>query len=133
MSEAERGTRVDETTGLKIVDALPREEVIEGHHAPASIYLGPEDGEGVSFQVAAADAAQLVGKPLADLHTHEGDEIYLVVTPGLRFHVETDKGSVAVSSPASVHIPAGTPHRFVVDEVETSPCPFLGILLEGRS
>jgi hypothetical protein len=122
---------VDETTGLSVVEDLPREETMEGHPAPALIYLGPEDAPGVAVRVAAVDAAELVGKALTDLHTHDVDEIYLVVTPGLAFSVETDEGSVDVSSPASVRIPAGTPHRFVVREAEVTPCPFLGILLEG--
>jgi quercetin dioxygenase-like cupin family protein len=123
---------VDELTGLSVVEDLPREEAMEGHPAPASIYLAPEDAPGVPVKVAAVDAAELVGKALTELHTHDVDEIYLVVTPGLEFAVETDEGSVEVSSPASVRIPAGTPHRFVVREAEVAPCPFLGILLEVR-
>jgi mannose-6-phosphate isomerase-like protein (cupin superfamily) len=135
VSAAERREAfVDEATGLSVVERLPREKMIEGHHAAASIYLGPEDAPGVPITVAAADASELVGRPLADLHTHAIDEIYLVVTPGLRFAVETDQGSVELSSPVSVRIPAGTPHRFVVREAEVAPCPFLGILLEtGRA
>jgi mannose-6-phosphate isomerase-like protein (cupin superfamily) len=124
---------VDERTGLGVVTDLPRHEVMEGHHAPAPIYLGPEDGADVPIKLAAVDASQLVGKPMADLHTHDGDEIYLVVQPGLSFDVETDRGSISVTSPASVRVPAGTPHRFVVRGAETSPCTFLGILLEARS
>jgi mannose-6-phosphate isomerase-like protein (cupin superfamily) len=123
---------VDERTGLSIVERLPREQVMEGHHAPASIYLAPEDAPGVAVTVAAVDASELVEKPLADLHTHSVDEIYLVVTPGLHFAVETDAGSVELSSPVSVRIPSGTPHRFVVREAEVSPCPLLGLLLEPR-
>ena len=126
-------TYVDEVTGLSVVGGLPREEVMPGHHAAASIYLGPEDAPGVRVKIAAVDAAELVGKPLSDLHTHDVDEIYLVVTPGLRFDVETDEGTVEVSSPASVRIPAGTPHRFLVREATTAPCVFLGILLEADS
>jgi mannose-6-phosphate isomerase-like protein (cupin superfamily) len=102
-----------------------------GHPAPAEIYLGPEDVEGLPIKVAAVDASQLVGKPLTELHRHRVDEIYLVVTPGLRFDVETDAETVAVRSPASVRIPAGTPHRFVVRQADASPCPLLGILVEG--
>lgn len=116
---------------LSVVEDLPREERMAGHPAPAQIYLGPEDVEGLPIKVAAVDAAQLVGRPLTELHQHPVDEIYLVVTPGLRFDVETDAETVTVRSPASVRIPAGTPHRFVVREAELSPCPFLGILVEG--
>jgi mannose-6-phosphate isomerase-like protein (cupin superfamily) len=120
-----------ESSGLGVVEDLPREERLPGHPAPAQIYLGPEDVEGLPIKVAAVDAAELVGKPLTELHRHDVDEIYLVVTPGLRFDVETDVETVSVRSPASVRIPAGTPHRFLVREAAVSPCPFLGILLEG--
>jgi mannose-6-phosphate isomerase-like protein (cupin superfamily) len=115
--------------GVTVVESLPESEVLEGHHAPASIYLRPEHAGGAPLTIAAADAAELVGKPLADLHRHAVDEVYLVVTPGLRFAVETDQGEVMVDSPASVRVPAGTLHRFVVHEAKTSPCPFLGLLL----
>jgi mannose-6-phosphate isomerase-like protein (cupin superfamily) len=127
----DEGATRDGVTGLSVIEGLPRQVVMSGHHGPADIYLGREDAPGVTFTVAAIDAAALVGKPLADLHSHDVDEIYLVVTPGLRFDVETDRGSVEVLSPASVRIPAGTRHRFVVREAAVAPCPFLGILLEG--
>jgi mannose-6-phosphate isomerase-like protein (cupin superfamily) len=119
-----------ESTGLYVVEGLPRHELMPGHHAPAAIYLGPEDVPGLPIKVAAVDASELVDEPLSELHTHDVDEVYLVVTPGLSFDVETDRGSVRVTSPASVRIPANTPHRFVVREAKTSPCPLLGILLE---
>lgn len=114
--------------GVTVVEELPQSQLIEGHHAPAEIYLRPEEA-GAPLTIAAADASTLVGRPLADLHRHQVDEIYLVVTPGLRFAVETDQGSVTVESPASVRVPAGILHRFVVHDAQTSPCPFLGILL----
>jgi mannose-6-phosphate isomerase-like protein (cupin superfamily) len=123
---------VGEPARISVVEELPREERMPGHPAPAQIYLGPEDVEGLPIKVAAVDGAQLVGKPLTELHRHDVDEIYLVVTPGLRFDVETDAETVSVCSPASVRIPAGTPHRFLVREAELSPCPFLGILVDPR-
>jgi mannose-6-phosphate isomerase-like protein (cupin superfamily) len=115
---------------LRVVEDLPRQEVMAGHPVPAQIYLGPEDAPGLGIKVAAVDASTLVGRPLTELHSHEVDEVYLVVTPGLRFDVETDAETVSVRSPASVRIPAGTPHRFLVREAAVSPCPLLGILLE---
>jgi mannose-6-phosphate isomerase-like protein (cupin superfamily) len=118
-----------ERSRLTVVEDLPREERMPGHPAPAQIYLGPEDVPGLPIKVAAVDAAQLVGRPLTELHRHDVDEIYLVVTPGLRFDVETNTEIVPVRSPASVRIPAGTPHRFVVRAAVSSPCPFLGILV----
>jgi mannose-6-phosphate isomerase-like protein (cupin superfamily) len=122
-----------EHSRVSVVEELPRAERMPGHPAPAHIYLGPDDVEGLPIKVAAVDASQLVGKPLTELHRHDVEEIYLVVTPGLRFDVETDAETVSVRSPASVRIPAGTPHRFLVREAELSPCPLLGILVEpGR-
>jgi mannose-6-phosphate isomerase-like protein (cupin superfamily) len=122
---------VDERTGLSVAHGLPRYEEMPGHHAPTPIYLGPEDAAGLPIKIAAVDTSELVGKPLSELHTHDVDEIYLVVTPGLRFDVETDRGTVRATSPTSIRIPAGTPHRFVVREATVSPCPLLGILLEA--
>jgi mannose-6-phosphate isomerase-like protein (cupin superfamily) len=123
---------VAEPSRVSVVEELPREERMPGHPAPAHIYLGPEDVQDLPIKVAAVDASQLVGKPLTELHRHDVDEIYLVVTPGLRFDVETDSETVSVRSPASVRIPAGTLHRFLVREAELSPCPLLGILVEAR-
>jgi hypothetical protein len=131
VSRTEPQAAFDEATGLSVVSGLPRYEEMPGHHAPAAIYLGPEDAPGLPVRIAAADASTLVGESLAELHTHDVDEIYLVVTPGLRFEVETDRGSISATSPTSVRIPAGTPHRFVVREATVSPCPLLGILVEG--
>lgn len=122
---------VGDRSGVRVVEQLPREERMPGHPAPAQIYLGPEDVEGLPIKVAAVDASMLVGKPLTELHHHDVNEIYLVVTPGLSFDVETKAETVSVRSPASVLIPAGIPHRFVVREADVSPCPFLGILLES--
>lgn len=119
----------NETSAIEVFDELPVLEAMQGHHGKAEIYLGPAHVPGLPFKIAAADAAELVGKPLADLHTHDVDEIYLVVTPGLSFEVETDVGSTAITSPAAVRIPAGVPHRFVVVSTKSSPCPFLGILV----
>jgi mannose-6-phosphate isomerase-like protein (cupin superfamily) len=117
---------------ITVVEGLPRTEHMPGHPAPAQIYLGPEDADGLPIKVAAVDASQLVGKHLTELHQHDVDEIYLVVTPGLSFEVETDTETVSVHSPASVRIPAGTPHRFYVRAAEQSPCEFLGILVEPQ-
>jgi mannose-6-phosphate isomerase-like protein (cupin superfamily) len=121
-----------EQSRVSVVEGLPHEEPMPGHPAPAQIYLGPEDVQGLPIKVAAVDASQLVGKPLTELHRHDIDEIYLVVTPGLRFDVETDTETIPVRSPASVRIPAGTPHRFLVRESKVSPCPLLGILIDAR-
>jgi mannose-6-phosphate isomerase-like protein (cupin superfamily) len=123
---------VAEPSRVSVVEELPREERMPGHPAPAHIYLGPEDVQDLPIKVAAVDASQLVGKPLTELHRHDVDEIYLVVTPGLNFEVETDTETVSVHSPASVRIPAGTPHRFYVRAATQSPCAFLGILVEPQ-
>lgn len=115
--------------GVTVTGDLPQMEQLEGHHTPTEIYLRPSQAAGTPVTIAAADASQLVGRPLAALHRHDVDEVYLVVTPGLLFEVETEEGSVMVESPASVHVPAWLLHRFVVHEAAVSPLPFLGILL----
>jgi mannose-6-phosphate isomerase-like protein (cupin superfamily) len=120
-----------EPSRISVVEDLPREERMPGHPAPAQIYLGPEDVEGLPIKIAAVDASELVGKSLPELHRHDVDEIYLVITPGLLFDVETDAETVSVRSPASVRIPSGTPHRFLVRDAEVRPCMFLGILVES--
>jgi mannose-6-phosphate isomerase-like protein (cupin superfamily) len=123
--------RVAERSGLTITEGLPVHEEMDGHHAPVPIYLSPQTLPGTPFRIAAVDAAQLIGAPHADPHVHEEhDEIYLCVTPGLRFEVETDEERIALCSPASVFIPAGVRHRLIVNECGTDTCPFLGILLE---
>jgi mannose-6-phosphate isomerase-like protein (cupin superfamily) len=114
---------------LHIVSDLPRYKRIDGHYAPAALYLSPSDHPGVPVSIAAVDAALLLGTPLSDQHIHPCDEIYLAITPGLRFAVETDKDITEVISPASVRVPAGVPHRFLVRQVATAPCIFLGVLL----
>jgi len=58
------------------------------------------------------------------------EELYLCVTPGLRFSVELEDDTIELRSPASILIPAGVRHRLVVHEASTDTCPFLGILLE---
>jgi quercetin dioxygenase-like cupin family protein len=124
--------RVAERSGLVVTEGLPVHEQMDGHHAPVPIFLSPETLPGATFRVAAVDAAGLIGAPHADPHVHEDhDEIYLCVTPGLRFEVETDGERIALSSPASVFIPAGVRHRLIVHEVATDTCPFLGILLDA--
>jgi mannose-6-phosphate isomerase-like protein (cupin superfamily) len=123
--------QVAERAGLTITEGLPVHEEMDGHHAPVPIFLSPETLPGTPFRIAAVDAAQLVGAPHADPHVHEEhDEIYLCVTPGLRFEVEAGGERIALASPASVLIPAGVTHRLIVNECGTDTCPFLGILLE---
>ncbi len=122
---------VAQRSGLVVTQGLPVYEEMDGHHEPAPLYLTPETVPGVPFRIAVVDAAQLVGSPHADLHVHaEHDEIYLVATAGCHFTVETDRDALVLDAPASILIPAGTPHRLVVHSVTTDTCPFLGILLD---
>jgi len=126
----------ERAAGLVVTEGLPLYEEMDGHHVPVPIFLSPQTlpVPQASFTVAAIDAAQLIGAPHADAHVHpDQDEIYLCVTPGLRFEVETDAETIALDSPASVFIPAGVRHRLIVHEVSTDTCPFLGILLDARA
>lgn len=118
-----------EQLGLLVLQDVPKYLELDGHHHPVPIYAGPEYLPGVPFHVAAVDAAQLVGKPIADLHKHDTAEVYLVLSPGLTFEIQTENGTVLLESPVSVLIPAGLQHRFVVREVSIAPCYFLGILM----
>jgi mannose-6-phosphate isomerase-like protein (cupin superfamily) len=124
----------ERAAGLVVTEGLPVHLEMDGHHAPVPIFLSPQTLPQAPFTVAAVDAAQLIGAPHADPHVHpDHDEIYLCVTPGLRFEVETDAETIALASPASVFIPAGVRHRLIVHEVSTDTCPFLGILLDARA
>lgn len=118
---------------LSVTTALPRQREIEGHFAPAAIYLDGTDDAHVPVTIAAADASKLVNSPMSDLHVHACAEVYLAIAPGLRFSVETDRDTTDVTSPASVLVPAGVPHRFVVRQAPETPYVFLGVLLDpGR-
>jgi len=122
---------VAQRSGVVVTEGLPVLQEFDGHHGPAPMYVTPETLPGTPFSIAAVDAAQLAGAPHADLHLHDDhDEIYLCVTPGLRFSVELEDDSIDLDSPASVLIPAGVKHRLVVHEATTDTCPFLGILLD---
>jgi quercetin dioxygenase-like cupin family protein len=121
---------VAERSGVVVTQGLPVMQEFAGHHGPAPMYVTPQTLPGTPFSVAAVDAAQLAGAPHADLHVHEDhDELYLCVTPGLRFEVELADDRIELVSPASIHIPAGVRHRLIVHEARTDTCPFLGILL----
>ena len=122
---------VAERSGVVVTEGLPVFQEFGGHHGPAPMYVTPETLPGTPFSIAAVDAAQLAGAPHADLHVHDDhEELYLCVTPGLRFSVELEDDRIELVSPASILIPAGVRHRLVVHEAATDTCPFLGILLE---
>lgn len=122
---------VAQRSGVVVTEGLPVFQEFDGHHGPAPMYVTPQTLPGTPFSIAAVDAAQLTGAPHADLHLHDDhDEVYLCVTPGLRFAVELEDDCIELTSPASILIPAGVKHRLVVHEASTDTCPFLGILLE---
>ncbi len=122
---------VSQRSGVVVTEGLPVTQAFDGHHGPTPMYLTPATLPGTPISIAAVDAAQLTDAPHADLHLHDDhEEIYLCVTPGCRFTVELEDDAIALTSPASVLIPAGVKHRLVVHEVATDTCPFLGILLE---
>jgi hypothetical protein len=122
---------VAQRSGVLVTEGLPVFQAFDGHHGPAPMYVTPETLPGAPFSIAAVDAAQLAGAPHAELHLHDDhDEIYLCVTPGLRFTVELEDDAIELTSPASILIPAGVKHRLVVHEAQTDTCPFLGILLD---
>lgn len=94
---------------------------VDGHYDPTPFFLTRDMFGGMPFEVAGGPIAHLVGRPVADLHIHECPEVYLLVSPtpgGARIEVTVGDEVVEVASPATVHIPARTPHRFVTLEAE---------------
>jgi hypothetical protein len=113
------------TTGLPVMRA------VNGHHAGVPFYLTAAMYGGLPIEIAGGEMSGKVGQPVADTHTHDVDEIYLLLAPepgGIVIDVEIDGVVTEVAGPATIHIPAGTPHRFVTTHAVTgSYC--LGILL----
>lgn len=126
-------------------DALPAQALVEtnlpvyrrmaGHHGPVPFLLTDDMMRGLPFELAGGEISDKVGKPIADPHTHDVPEIYLLLAPehgAAVIDVEVDGVAYELSAPAALLIPAGAVHRFVTRKaVRGSYC--LGILLTGAS
>ncbi|MET8165971.1 cupin domain-containing protein [Streptomyces sp. NPDC005329] len=112
---------------------IPRFLPVAGHHAPAPFYLTADMFGGVPVELAGGPIDHLVGKPVADPHRHEVDEIYFLVSPhpgGARIEVLVDGDRHELTSPALLRVPAGAEHRFLTLEAEPGSYCF-GLLLGG--
>lgn len=104
---------------------------VPGHHKPAPFILTNDMFGGLPISMAGAEIRNLIGKPVADLHTHEVPEIYILVSPnpgGAEIDIELATETITVSSPSAVYVPAGTQHRFVTRTAEAGSFCF-GIFL----
>lgn len=111
---------------------LPRMRPVEGHHAPSPFYLTSDMFGGLDFEMAGVEISELVGRAVADAHTHTLDEIYILFSrkPG-EATIEITAGDVVqrLVSPGAFLVPAGVPHRFIT--VEAAPGSFLFGILRG--
>jgi hypothetical protein len=107
---------------------------VEGHMHAVPFYLTSDMFGDLGCEVAGGEISQLIGKPVAEPHKHDRDEVYLLLSPspgGAVIDVEIDGICTRHASPASIHVPAGSLHRFVTVEAERgSYC--LGIFVESR-
>jgi mannose-6-phosphate isomerase-like protein (cupin superfamily) len=97
-------------------------------------YLTSDMFGDLGVEVAGGDISNLVHRPVADLHVHDRDEVYLLVSPtigGAAISVEIEGRTRQVVSPAVVHVPAGARHRFVTTRAERGSYCF-GLLCGGR-
>jgi hypothetical protein len=112
---------------------LPIYRTMAGHHHPVPFLLTDKMMQGLPFEVAGGEISDKVGKPIADPHTHDVPEIYLLLAPepgAAVIDVEVDGAAYELSAPGALLIPAGAVHRFVTRKaVRGSYC--LGILLTG--
>jgi mannose-6-phosphate isomerase-like protein (cupin superfamily) len=111
---------------------LPRFMVIEGHHAPAPFYLTHDMFGGMPVEVAALEISGLLDSPIAELHTHPHDEIYLLLSPepgAAEIAITAGGEDFSLTSPGAFVVPAGMLHRFTT--VRAQPGSFLiGVLRE---
>jgi carbonic anhydrase/acetyltransferase-like protein (isoleucine patch superfamily) len=114
------------------VTDLPRLRPVEGHHQPSPFYLTSDMFGGLDFELAGVEISDLVGRPVADAHTHTFDEIYVLFSraPG-DATIEITAGDVVerLVSPGAFLVPAGTPHHFVT--LAAAPGSFLFGILRG--
>ncbi|MFY1671022.1 cupin domain-containing protein [Plantactinospora sp. WMMB334] len=114
---------------------LPLFREIPGHHQPTPFYLTDDMYGGLCFELAGGEISDKIGKPVADPHTHECPEIYLLLSPnpgGAVIEVVADGQQHMLTSPATFFIPTGTVHHFVTRKAEPGTyC--LGLLLTGAT
>lgn len=116
-------------------EGLPVMRPVAGHLSEVPFWITADMFDGLPCEVAGGPIDHLVGRPVADPHTHAVDEVYLLLSPnrgGARIRVEVDGEQREVTSPAVVHVPAGALHRFLTLEAEPGSCCF-GVLMGPES
>lgn len=117
----------------ELVSDLPRLVPMPGHFHDVPLYLGLDMFGGMPVEVAGGEISELVGRPVAAVHTHDVPEVYLLLSPekgGAEIEIEVDGSLFVATSPAAFYVPAGARHRFVTKRAERgSYC--LGILLHA--
>jgi len=119
---------------VAIATDLPVPVPVAGHHKPAPFYLTPDMFGGLPLSLAGGELSELVGKPVAEPHTHDVPEIYFLVSPtpgSARIAVTVDGTDYELASPACLYVPAGAVHQFLTLEAERGSYCF-GLLLEQR-
>jgi len=116
---------------VELIDHLPRKKEVTGHFQPAPFWLTEDMFGGLDIEIAGGEISTLVGKPVADLHSHDIPEIYLVLSPekgGAKIEIEVEGTKYIVEAPAAFYVPAGARHRFLtLAAIQGSYC--LGVLL----
>lgn len=122
-------------TQVEIITDLPIPLTVAGHHVPAPFYLTSEMFGGLPIQLAGGDVSTLVGKPVAEPHVHDVDELYLLVSPnpgGARIEVVVEGERHELASPAVMRVPAGHTHHFLTLEAEPGSFCFGVLIGENR-
>lgn len=118
-------------SAVQQVDDLPRLVEVDGHHAPAPFYLTAEMFGGLPIEMAGGELSELVDRPIADPHSHDVPEIYVLLSPepaGAELEVTVEGESYSMVAPSALLVPAEATHRFVAKRaVRGSFC--LGLLL----
>lgn len=113
---------------------LPTFKEVAGHFHPAPFYLTDDMYGGVNVEIAGGPIDHLVGKPVAEPHTHDVPEIYLILAPekgGAKVQIDVEDEIYIVEAPATFYVPAGAKHRFLtLEATKGSYC--LGILLNDK-
>jgi len=116
-----------------VVGNLPVFQHVDGHHSPVPFFLTADMFGGLPMAVAGAEISGLAGKPVAEPHTHEVPEIYLLLSPepdGAEIDILLDGEHFSLSAQGAFYIPAGKTHQFVTRRaMPGSYC--LGILLSA--
>lgn len=118
------------------VTELPQWRQVEGHFRQVPYFLTREMMGGLPFEIAGGHIGDLVGKPVAEPHVHDVDEIYLLLSPepgAAVIDVElNDAPGVTYRSPAAILVPAGVKHRFVTRQASQGSYCFGIFVLESR-